>query len=523
MKNATFFAPEATHQFSKLFLQYVAQDAALTPFIGKWHSKSAFGEQVALKQAHFDTSHRKILHESVARQYTQGKCSAPATLDLLTEPTTFTVTTGHQLNIFTGPLYFHYKIITVINAAKQLKAYYPQYDFVPVYWMASEDHDADEISHFRLFGKKYTWHTTEKGAVGRFNPSGLVEVARQAPEMHHIFTDAYANSATLADATRKIVHYFYGDDGLVVIDGDDSALKRLFIPALHKEISEQASFRAVKQTTAALTALGYKAQVTPREINLFYLDEQLRERIAIEPQGNQSLFRVLNTNLRFTTAELLQLAEQHPEKFSPNVIMRPLYQEMILPNLSYTGGPGELAYWLQLKGMFETFQVPMPLLLPRNFALLLNNIHQNRLEKVGFTIADLFAPETENRQKIILREQNHYTHIRQEIEAIAEQFDLIIEKATHTDATLQKMAEAQKVLTQKKLLHIAGRIRKAQERKHEAAIRQWTWLREELFPAGGLQERSENFLTFLLNDLNLLDKLKATFDPFDSRFVVISL
>jgi bacillithiol biosynthesis cysteine-adding enzyme BshC len=523
MKRATYFAPEETHQFSKLFLQYVHQDDSLKSFIGEWPTQAAFRHAIDVKQSVFNAESRVILHQAITRQYEQGKCNLPATVALLNRPTTFTVTTGHQLNIFTGPLYFHYKIITVINAAKRLKELYPAYNFVPVYWMASEDHDADEISYFRLFGKKYTWKTAEKGAVGRFNPQSLVEVARLAPEMHHIFLESYGNSPTLADATRKIVHHFYGKDGLMVIDGDDAALKRLFAPALRREISEQASFHAVRETTEKLTGLGYKAQVAPREINLFYLDNQLRERITVAQEGKERIFKVLNTTLTFSEQELLQLVEEHPEKFSPNVILRPLYQEMILPNLSYTGGPGEIAYWLQLKGMFAVFNVPMPLLLPRNFALLLNSAHQNRLEKIGFTVADLFAAESDNKQKIILREQNYYTHIRQETEAIAQQFDLIISKATQVDATLLKMTQAQKVLTQKKLLHIAGKIRKAQERKHEAAIRQWTWLREELFPAGGLQERSENFLTFLLNNMGLIDELKATFNPFDSRFVVVEL
>lgn len=523
MKSVAYFAPEKTNRFSKLFLQYVAQDDTLKSFVRNWPLPRAFGEVMIEKQVNFPAKNRAILHQTVLKQYEKGGCQLPANVNLLTHSTTFTITTGHQLNIFTGPLYFHYKIITVINAAKRLKALYPQYDFVPVYWMASEDHDAEEISHFRLFGKKYTWHTTQKGAVGRFCPHELAALARQAPEMHHIFIQAYAESATLADATRKIVHHFYGNDGLIVIDGDDADLKRLFLPALRKEIGEQASFHAVRQTTEQLTALGHKAQVTPREINLFYLDEQMRERIVAQGTGEQRQLKVLNTNLVFSPDEILQLAEQHPERFSPNVILRPLYQETILPNLSYTGGPGELAYWLQLKGMFQTFGVPMPLLLPRNFALLLDHSQQERLAKTGLTIADLFTPESGNRQKIILREQQSYTHIVEESEAIALQFDRIIAKAAQADATLQKTAAAYKAWTEKKLLHIAGKIRKAQERKHEAAIRQWTRLREELFPAGGLQERSENFLTFWLNHWSLLEDLKAVFDPFDSRFLVIEL
>ncbi|MCS7018028.1 MAG: bacillithiol biosynthesis cysteine-adding enzyme BshC [Cytophagales bacterium] len=523
MKNATYFAPELIRQFSALFLQYVHRDPALRPFIQDWCTEPAWGNAIDTKQSVFSNEVRTTLQQVIEKQYVTGNCPLPQTAALLAQPTTFTVTTGHQLNIFTGPLYFHYKIITVINTARRLKAIFPHYNFVPIYWMASEDHDVDEISHFKLFGKKYSWQSNEKGAVGRFNPQSLIEVARQAPEMHHIFLEAYGNSSTLSEATRKIVHYFYGKDGLLVIDGDDATLKRLFLPAFRREIREQVAFQAVQQTTARLAALGHKAQVTPREINLFYLDHQLRERITIDHQNGERLFRVLNTPIVFNEAEILEFAEQYPEKLSPNVILRPLYQETILPNLSYTGGPGELAYWLQLKALFDAFQLPMPLLLPRNFALLLNKAHQNRLAKIGFTVADLFASEAENKQKIIMREQHYYTHIRQETEAIAQQFDLIMHKAAQADASLMKMVQAQKVLTQKKLLHIAGKIRKAQERKHEAAIRQWSWLREELFPSGGLQERAENFLTFLLNDMELLDKLKAVFDPFDHRFVVVEL
>src|SRR5690606_2376661 len=204
-----------TKAFSSFFLDYIAQKKSLRPFYHHFPVPANFKHQIEEKAGSFPQSHRDVLTAVLKAQYEDLKLTeaVSANLDRLSGSETFTVTTGHQLNIFTGPLYFIYKIVTVINACKHLKALYPKHDFVPVYWMASEDHDYDEIKYFRLYGKKYVWETTQTGAVGRFNTKGFDRLLEEIPGDTTLFRDAYLKSNTLADAVRRYVHALFGDEG----------------------------------------------------------------------------------------------------------------------------------------------------------------------------------------------------------------------------------------------------------------------------------------------------------------------
>src|SRR5919199_2606988 len=352
----------STGQFSQLFLDYLDQTDSLTPFYSRFPTLAAFKEQ--LKDKNFDQSKRRILVESLERQY-EGITNKPD-FSVLLQPNTFTVTTGHQLNIFTGPLYIVYKLITTIKLARQLQEAYPDYTFVPVYWMATEDHDFAEINHFSLFGKNYAWQTEQRGAVGRMNPQELQSLFGQIPEKLTLFEEAYLKQQTLADAVRYYINELFGAEGLVCLDADDAALKRVFAPIMRDELVHQHSGQLVQEQTELLANTGYKTVIAPRDINLFYLDEQLRERIERIEDGT---YKIVHTKIRFSESELLAILDEHPERFSPNVVLRPLYQETILPNLAYIGGPSEVPYWLQLKKVFDHFQTPFPILMPRNFAM----------------------------------------------------------------------------------------------------------------------------------------------------------
>ncbi len=158
-----------THAFTPFFLDYIQQSEPLKSFYNRFPIPSAFKDQISEKQKSFPDETRKILVDTLKKQYSNLPLSSAVTnnIDALKDSKTFTVVTGHQLNVFTGPLYFIFKIVTVINTCRQLQKEYPGYKFVPVYWMASEDHDYEEIKSFRLYGKKYTWQTEQSGAVGR--------------------------------------------------------------------------------------------------------------------------------------------------------------------------------------------------------------------------------------------------------------------------------------------------------------------------------------------------------------------
>lgn len=505
----------ATGAFPSLFLDYVAQQAALNPFYEHFPTLTNFAAQIDQKKE-FSDSHREVLVQALTRQY--AHIASKPDLEALLSSNTFTVTTGHQLNIFTGPLYVIYKIVTAINLARKLQEAYPAYRFVPVYWMATEDHDFEEINHFNLFGKKYTWQTQQKGAVGRMTPKELGEALKILPEKVPVFEKAYLQCDCLADAVRCYMNDLFGEEGLVCIDGDDPALKQLFQPIIEDELLHQNAHPIVTATTAQIEALGYHTQISPREINLFYLSDGLRERIV----SDAGQYQVLNTELRFSEAELLAEVASHPERFSPNVVLRPLYQETILPNLAYIGGPSEVPYWLQLKGIFDHYTVPFPMLLPRNFALYVNQASQKRAEKLGISVEQLFWDDVRLRKSFVEKTTTVSLGLEQEKAALSEVFEQILMKAILIDKTLEATVNAEKAKTITVLENLEKRLQKAEERNHETEVNQLLGLKNKLFPNGGLQERSENFLNFYLNDSLFLQKLLSAFDPLDFSFNVLT-
>lgn len=502
----------ATGQFSSLFLNYIAQQPALKPFYTQYPTLDAFGEQI--KQKHFPIGHRETLVSALERQY--AHIDQKPDLTLLGQPNTFTVTTGHQLNIFTGPLYIIYKLVTTINLAKKLKQQYPDYNFVPVYWMATEDHDFPEINHFSLFGKTYRWETGQKGAVGRMNPQELETLFAQIPEKLFLFEEAYLKHTTLSDAVRYYINALFGAEGLVCIDGDDVALKHLFAPVMREELNNQLSATLVEQRTKQLKDLGYAPVITPRDINLFYLDDQLRERITFEDDR----FRVLHTNLRFSHEEIHSLLDKHPERFSPNVVLRPVYQETILPNLAYIGGPSEVPYWLQLKGVFDHYQLAFPLLIPRNFALYVPAVLAKRMRKLGFTTQEWFQSELKLKRQYIETNAAHALKFDRENKIMHQALDGILHKAQVVDPTLEKAVLAETKRFANAIARLEKKMRRAEERNQQVGVDQLLSVKHNLFPNEGMQERSENFLTFYLGDKTFLQKLLDTFDPLNFQMQV---
>ncbi len=504
----------ATGQFSPFFLDYINQTDTLAPFYGQFPTPDAFAEQIRQKQD-FPAQHRQTLIETLTRQY--ANLDTKPDFSVLAHENTFTVTTGHQLNIFTGPLYVVYKIITTINLARKLRQHYPGYNFVPVYWMASEDHDFDEINHVSLFGRRHVWQTEQTGAVGRMNPADLANLFADIPEKLFLFEEAYLKNSTLADAVRQYMNALFGAEGLVCVDADDAALKQIFAPVIREELTQQTAGQLVKQTTATLEALGYPAIITPRDINLFYLDTDLRERIERTDNGR---YQVLHTDLLFSEEEMLAMVKTNPERFSPNVVLRPLYQEMILPNLAYVGGPSEVPYWMQLRAVFMHYKMPFPVLMPRNFALYVPRVSASRMWKLGLKTDEWFLDNTRLKRLFVERHTEHALAFDKENKTIHTALDALLHKAMVVDPTLEKAVMAETKRFANAVVRLEKKMRRAEERNQETGVRQLMAVKNELFPGGGLQERHENFLTFYLNDKTFLQKLLTHFDPFDYRMQV---
>jgi len=477
--------------FSKLLLDYLAEKPALKEFYGNGPQISKFKDQISEKKG-FPRASRAILQTVLEEQYAAIGAEMPS-VDLRDE-NTFTVTTGHQLNIYTGPLYVIYKLVSTINLARTLQKAYPAQRFVPVYWMATEDHDFEEINHFFAFKTKYEWNTSQKGAVGRFNLSDFPRI----PFKNAIFEKAYSEGKTLSEAVRIYMHALFGAEGLVCLDADDARLKSLFAPIMEADLNQQVHEPIVRATTEKLEALGYKTQVAAREVNLFRLTE--------------------NDRIRLEKGDQVEMANA-----SPNVILRPLYQEVILPNLAYIGGPAEVAYWLQLKGIFDLHQIPFPILLPRNFAIVKTQKQAERAEKLGLSLADLFQDELKLRRSFVAGRTVHQLDTSAEVDALQPILDALATRAKAIDSTLEASVKAEQARWTKGLERLAKKMKRAEERNQGDEVRQVLALKEALFPAGEWQERHTNFLEFASDHPHFIPDLLQTFDPLNFEFYEINL
>ena len=521
-----------TGYFSALMCDYLSKEGATKTFYHRYPALDQFKSQLEEKQASFSMEQRKVLVEELEQQYTSLDTSEATQNNIasLATENTFTITTGHQLNLFTGPLYFLYKIFSVINLAERLCEVYPNQHFVPVYWMATEDHDFDEINYFNLHGKKIAWNRKSSGAVGSLSNEGLDEVlsvlktefgaSEQGKRLTQLFKAAYTKHDTLAAATRYLGNELFKKYGLVVIDGDSKVLKNAFIPYAQLELSENRSFHEVTKTTQHLVNAGYGEQVHPREINLFYLKDGLRERI-IEQEGR---FIVNDTKISFSSEEIEAELQAHPERFSPNALLRPLYQEVILPNLCYTGGGGELAYWFQLKDYFSSVEVSFPILLLRNSALLVARKYSEKLKKLNVSVADLFQKQHElisAHTKIVSEIKIDFSVQK---EHLKQQFTDLYEIAKQTDASFAGAVAAQEKKQINGLAHLEMRLLRAQKRKLADQLDRLTAIQDALFPGKSLQERNTNFSEFYLEyGDDLLSQLKQNLDPLALEFTVLEL
>ncbi|MUU77676.1 bacillithiol biosynthesis cysteine-adding enzyme BshC [Winogradskyella endarachnes] len=532
-KPTTNYIPfKETHYFSDFICDYLAEKPELKDFYHRFPKLENFEAQIKEKSKSFRSEARNHITKVLEHQYKNLNPSdvTSKNIEKLKLENTFTITTGHQLNLFTGPLYFLFKIISTINLTKQLKAEYPNYNFVPIYWMASEDHDFEEINFFNFKGKKIQWNSNQTGAVGHFNTEGLDDVfeiislefgeGSNAEQLKTWFKEAYLKHNNLADATRYLANELFGEHGLVIIDADDSALKRLFIPQMKKEMLEQTAFKTVSKTNNKLEELDLKIQVNPREINLFYIKDGLRERIV----ENEGAYSVLDSDIQWSETELLNHLDEAPECFSPNVIMRPLYQEVILPNLCYIGGGGEMIYWLQLKSNFEAQSVTFPMLLLRNSALIKTAKQAEKLKKLNISDKDLFLDRHEFINKKVRKISNIDIDFSDQIAHLEAQFKSLFELAEQTDKSFIGAVKAQEVKQLKGLKHLEKRLLQAQKRKLADQISRCTELQEQLFPNQSLQERNTNFSELYLEfGDQLIPELLKALEPLKGEFLILNL
>jgi bacillithiol synthase len=499
----------------------------LLPYIEAPFSAVAFQEQIIKKSAHFTKEKRSALRQHLRKQYQTISAGEKVNTNIesLAQENTFTITTGHQLSIFTGPIYLVYKILHAIRLAEELSKTYPNQHFVPVFWMASEDHDFEEIQSVSLFNRSFKWETAQKGPVGRFNMDSFEVIHQECKELFsndpnsevHEVLNTYKGS-TLKEATFHLIDALFGKYGLVVVDGDSPILKREFSTVMEKELMHQFSFQAVSTTNEALKKENIKLQVTPREVNLFYIENQLRSRIIPQKKGF-----LIEGKGKYTQAEILEELKSNPASFSPNVVLRPLYQESVLPNLCYLGGGGEMTYWLQLKGAFEAVNCQFPLVQVRNSLLLVDSTSIRKMEKLGLTIQDIFLDLETMRKKFFQSRETETSNFDKMDRAFSHLKKELLDHANILHPSYSSFTEAEIKHLEKKILHIKTKFLKFEKEKYRLSLTQLEHLKNKLFPAGQLQERSINFFSLCADGkvFSHLQTLYHAIQPFGNDLIVI--
>ena len=501
-KTAQQLSYRQTGFFSKIITDYLDQQKQLTPFF--LHTPDENGIKEAIEKRKNDKTNRPLLVKILKQQYDSLDISSEVkkNIELLSLANTFTICTAHQPNIFTGHLYFIYKILHTIKLAEHLNARISENNFVPVFYMGSEDADLEELGHIFINGQKYEWETKQTGAVGKMKVdegllklindiSGQLTIFPQGEELLELMRQCYKPGMMIQESTFILVNHLFQEYGLVVLLPDSSELKKLMLPVFEDDIFNNKPSEIVSKTSDEL-GKHYKVQAHPREINLFYLKDGIRSRLI----EHNHLFYVADSTIHFTADEIKRELQEHPERFSPNVILRGLYQETTLPNLAFVGGGGELAYWLELKDLFQHYNVPYPLLILRNSFLLIGKKTKDLCEKLKLDIVDLFKSEDELLNNLVKKESTRQLYLTLEKQQVKEVYEDIEKAVRHIDASLVDHTKSLFARALKQLEALENKMLRAEKRRFETQQRQIKKIKTELFPLNGLQERVENFMPY---------------------------
>ena len=519
----------STHVFSKLINDYLEGKGTALDFVQ--YAPNLEGYRAAIEGRKKHPINRGLLFDVLTKQYANlpQENAVNNQIALLKKDNTFVVTTAHQPNLFTGPLYFFYKIIHAIQLAASLKAAFPECNFVPVYYMGSEDADLDEVGSFNLDLKNYQWVTKQSGAIGRMQVDDALLILLKQLESYwtilpqgqkalEVLKEAYQKGKTISEATLSFVHAFFGAKGLLVLQPDDAALKAAFIPVMEKELLTGFSHQAIQPTIAALSK-DYHVQSEGRAINLFYLKDNLRARI--EKQGDQYI--VVDSAIQFTEAEIIAALHQHPERFSPNVILRGVFQETILPGVVFVGGGGELAYWMELKNVFQAVGVHYPLLQLRNSFLLMSQKQAEQWSAMQFEEQDLFKPILELEIAYVKKHTNTKLDLQDQLNHLSSLYTNIKNQVVQVDASLGAHTENLAKQANAKLVALEKKMLRAERRKQAVDIQRIHRIKKELFPQANLQEREAHFSKWVGHyDLSWIDTIMEHSKGLASRFRIVT-
>lgn len=514
--------PSSHAYFNKLIIDYLNHNPSLKNLYS--FSPDKTGLLNAITQIQSVEYKRDSLVDALLRQSQKVNNTSDQTIaniNSLKHKNTFAITTGHQLCLFTGPLFFIYKIASIIQLSEQLSQLFPEYHFVPIFWMATEDHDADEINHFYFKDKKFQWNTSSN-----LSPTGIMDTKdisavwseMQATQLFseedlNLFSMAYLKHPNISDATRFIVNYLFGDKGIVVIDPMEKTFKQQFIDIFYQDIFENSIYRSIQNTSKYLLNNDYPVQAHPGVINTFFIYNN--KRYLLQQENTQ--FKLKNTTLYFSQQEIKNFLIQHPEYFSPNVLLRPLYQQKILPNIAYIGGTAEISYWLLLRSSFETHSVFYPIVFQRPIIFISPRNIEQKISKLNISHQDIFELNIHQLTYKALEKQHLSIHLQSQKEQIKDIFTQLLQQTERIDTTLLPFVNAELKKTLTAVDTLEHKLNKAIKQKNELITRQIQDIYTTFFPQNTMQDRIWNitYATKILK-LNSLKKFVDILSPFCS-------
>lgn len=462
---------------------------------------------VSKKRKRYSSKNRSVVHKALLEQYASFDLTEKESLhiELFSKENTCTITTGHQLMLLGGPMFFYTKIMDVIKLAQQTST--SETPVLPVFWMASEDHDYEEISTINLFGKKINCPGTNKGPVGRIPKEHFQDFLKEINavlgegeefiRIKNIINKAFVSGENLSHITRVFVRELFKEEGLLIFDADSRELKTLFKDVARKEFFEQIVINSSKDHLNKIKQ-DYKLQVKPREINLFYIENGIRKRFVRTKEG----FSTSDQSIFWTPDEIEDLIDKTPEKISPNVLLRPVYQEILLPNIAYVGGAGEVSYWLELKPVFNALKVGFPTPLLRNSYFVLAQKNFDWLSSRNLFSEALFDDVNVQINALTKFLSSNPISLDQDFEFLKKFFHNLKIKGGEIDVQLKKVVEGEEKRANSALKNVEKRFLKAEKKKHQEDILKLENIINKLFPGSKPMERVVSFIPFLVKDLN---------------------
>lgn len=439
----------------------------------------------------------------------------------------YTITCAHQPILFGGPMYVLLKIIDCIVLCEKLRKQNPNICFLPIFYIGAEDHDVDEICKVSIFNKTIQWHNESKAASGFWKidenfiqtKNELFSIIKNTPNeafICDIIEQCFVDK-NYGISYQKFIHKIFGKYGLLSIQPNDKQIKAQMKFVFSDELKTTESFKKVTETNEILKE-HLDIQAKPREINLFFSDEHARNRIILD--GEQ--YKVMNTNICFNKNEIQTFVDNNYANISPNVILRPLMQEYILPNILFIGGGAEISYWLQLKTLFKYYNIQFPMLLRRSSAII---VEKNSIEKLKKWDIDLkyFIQNINDIEKKYLQEhKSKSSNIDFEFQTIQEQLNNIKNKAKDIDFAMLSSIEADEVKIIKILQNVVSKLDKTEKNKMEIVLKQLENIREKIMPNKVLHERKNSWIEyFAMYGFDWLEYMIQHQDAFKGEMLII--